>query len=129
MRDSRIAIAATMLTAPIRVDVGAEGNVALGTVSQELGVWGWVLLRVPVGVPLQRDSLKPIGRVADGSAATRTRRPFAHKANFPHFGRRVEFCFQLLGGEGTGRVGVGETASDASHGAAPATDGFGTLSK
>src|ERR1039458_10337748 len=42
-----------MLTAPIRVDAGAEGNVravvvgndALGVVSQELGGWGWVLLR------------------------------------------------------------------------------------
>ena len=68
-----------MFTAPIRVDAGAEGDVravvvgddALGAVAQELGRRGRILLRVPVGVPLQRDALKSIGRVAGGPPAVR----------------------------------------------------------
>jgi hypothetical protein len=40
-------------------------------VAQEQGAWQRVLFRVPIRLPLQRDRLKPIGRIAAGAAGWR----------------------------------------------------------
>src|ERR1039458_2558830 len=90
--------AAIRIDAVLKPDVRAvvAGDDLAATVAQEEGARQRVLFRVPIRVPLERDLVKAVGRVAAGTPATWTRRPLAHESNLPHFSKMVECCLLPL---------------------------------
>jgi hypothetical protein len=65
--------AAVGVEAGLKADVRAVviGKNPAAAVAEELGARQGVLLRVPVRVPLQREMLEAVGRVAAGAAGRR----------------------------------------------------------
>ena len=75
MRVAGVAIRAPVLATPVNIQAGIERNIwavvvtndALRKIAQKLGSGRGVILRVPVGIPLQRDLLEPVGRIDCGA--------------------------------------------------------------
>ena len=97
MHNSRIAIAASVLTSSIRIDSCVEryvralieGDHSLGRIPQELGFDSRILYWVPIRVAFQHNRLKPVDRILDSATPANFRIPFAHAETLHSFGGTV----------------------------------------